>query len=252
MRRLALLCAGLGLLSGCATTGNDGADPWEGFNREVFALNEDLDRALFEPAAAVWDFLLPELLVTGIDNVYRTADRPFIMVHDLLQGEPRDAGEDLLRLIVNLTFGLGGLIDAASAIDIPDHREDWGLTLARWGIGSGPYLVLPLFGPSSVRDGFGRGMDAVSRPEGYFLPFWQTLLIRSGDLLDTRARYREEIAANRAEAFDFYVFTRTAYRENRTFRERDGRDPPDTDSDLYYFEDEEEYEEPEETERVSP
>lgn len=220
--------------SGCATPPE--SDPWEQTNRRIFAFNEALDRVAVEPVATAWDFVLPEFVQTGIRNLFDHLNRPIVLVHNLLQGKPADAGVDLVRFVANTIFGFAGLVDVASMDGVPENDEDWGQTFGSWGVKSGPYLVLPFFGPSTPRSAWGLAADTFSQPYSYFIPFWASATLTGTRLINTRAYYLEEIDQNRRDAFDYYVFARDAYLQNLESKLKDGagQEPEDAD-DLYYF-----------------
>jgi phospholipid-binding lipoprotein MlaA len=248
----ALLCG----LSGCASTGGPepagptepNPDPWESLNRRVFAFNDGTDRWAIEPVSKVWNFVVPRRVQWSIKNIYDNAWMPAVFGNHILQAHPKEAFlEDLPRLIVNTTIGLAGIFDVASRMGIDDNYTDFGVTMGRWGAPPGPYFVIPLLGPSSVRDGIGRVADGYSSPYTYFIPWWGFFVIRGTELLNLRSLYMEEIAQSKAESFDFYLFMRDAWVQNRRHRVREARresteDTPEAD-DLYYFEDDYEDEE---------
>jgi phospholipid-binding lipoprotein MlaA len=227
----AIALAGLG----CASS----PDPWEGMNRGTFWFNERVDRAVLEPVATGWDWLLPERVETSVSNFFDNLFLPAVFVNDLLQAKPVAAGQDVGRFVVNTTAGVAGLFDVASRIGIPENDEDFGQTFGRWGCPPGPYLVLPLLGPSSVRDAFGRVADSASTVYGYFVPWTVTAGLTAVDTVNTRAGLLEEIRQDREESLDFYVFLRSAYLENREHRVRD-RVVLSDEEDLYYIDEEEE------------
>lgn len=235
--RLALALAFL-FAAGCATT--SGADPWEKSNRKVFAFNEGLDRYVLEPVAKSWDWVVPELVQTGIRNIFDHANRPLVMMHNLLQGKPYDASVDLVRFTANTIFGLGGLIDVASMDGMARNEEDWGQTLGVWGVPEGNYVMLPLFGPSTVRQTVGLAADSFSAPYSYYIPIWGTVVTTGTRLLNARAFYLEEIQQSREDAFDYYLFVRDAYLQNLASKMNDSTElESEDDDDLYYFDDEE-------------
>jgi phospholipid-binding lipoprotein MlaA len=242
----AALCAlALGPL-GCATSG---PDPWEPMNRGIFAFNEAADRWVLEPVAKGWDFVLPELAQTGIDNFFTNLGAPVAILNNFLQGEVEEGYLHTWRFILNSTAGVAGFVDVASMAGWGDYPEDFGLTLGTWGVPNGPYLMLPIFGASTVRDTVGLGVDAATTPYGYFVPLYVSVAARATDMLNARAIFAAEIAQSREEAFDFYLFVRSAYLQNRAARvagslsgrQRQGVVSPssESDEDLYYFEDEE-------------
>lgn len=251
----ALLCVILfASVSGCATL--EKPDPWEPMNRGVFAFNEAIDKYALEPAAIAWDFVVPGFVQTAVDNVFDHLQIPIIFANDLLQGKPRAAAYDVLRLLYNSVFGLGGIIDIATMVDIPKNDEDFGQTLGVWGVPQGPYLVVPLLGPYTVRSGVGQVVDIAAASYAYFTPFWRGVVglseveiigVSTGQkgvqLLNLRAIYLEEITAGRRDAFDYYVFVRNAYLQNRRAKVLDRTDMPVFDDEEFYYFDEDEEEE---------
>jgi phospholipid-binding lipoprotein MlaA len=233
--------AGLGALAALALAGLGCAspDPWEGMNRGTFWFNERLDRYALEPVATGWDWLLPERVQTSVSNFFDNLFLPIVFVNDLLQAKPVAAGQDVGRFLVNTTAGLAGFFDVASRIGIPENDEDFGQTFGRWGCPPGPYLVLPLLGPSSLRDAPGGALD---RAPNYFLPLAVSLGLGVVDAVNTRAALLEEIRQDREESLDFYVFVRNAYLDNRAHLVRD-EEPSEGEEDLYFLDDEEDDEE---------
>lgn len=230
------------MLGACATPNppsDPERDPWEGLNRKTFAVNEGLDLYLIEPVAKGYDFVVPEVLQIGVDNVFNNLSTPISAANNVLQLKPGPAVEDVARFLLNSSVGFGGLFDMATATGMPPADEDFGQTLGYWGVPPGPYLVLPLFGPSSPRDTVGLTVDSFSYVWGWFLPLYVTFPARTFDILNLRALYLEEIADNRESAFDYYVFVREAWIENRQKRVADEDPNAEDEDDLYYFEDEE-------------
>ena len=217
-------------------------DPLEKMNRGIFWLNEKGDIYLVAPAARVWRWVTPSFVRTAVVNVNRLILMPAIFGNDIFQLKFDKAGEDFLRVVFNASFGLGGLIDVATMVDIPQNDEDFGQTLGYWGVPHGPYLMLPLFGPATVRDGVGRVVDSGATFYFTLLPIWGTFIIRGVDLLNLRSRYLEEVDESRRDAFDYYVFMREAYMQNRDAKVARARGEDyqrAADDDLYYFDDEE-------------
>lgn len=244
-RRVGLLLLLVAGLAGCATTGED---PWEGPNRAVFGFNEGVDRYVLEPVAIGWDFLLPQRAQWGVSNFFDNLRMPLVFVNDLLQLKPVAAAQDVGRFVVNTTLGVVGLVDVASRLDIPANDEDFGQTLGRYGVPPGPYVVLPLLGPSTVRDTFGLAADGASRPEAWLVEGLVLAGARVVEVVNTRSRLIEEFRENRRTAFDYYVFVRNAYLSNRERKVRDGETAPgETQDDLYELDDDL-YEEPYELE----
>ena len=221
------------VLAGCATTGADPRDPWEPVNRATFEFNDGLDRALIKPVAQGYRFITPEPMRTAVTNFFSNLNDPWVALNQLMQGKARLAIDDLGRFVWNSTFGLLGLIDVATDMGLPKHREDFGQTLGVWGAGFGPYLVLPIFGPSSVRDGTGLVVDAFA-----FLPWqipkwadfdnrvtWQWSLTGL-DLVQTRASLLDASNVLEEAALDRYAFVRDAYFQRRRYLIYDGSPPP--------------------------
>jgi phospholipid-binding lipoprotein MlaA len=235
LHRIALLLALLGFLPSCAAKG---PDPLERWNRSIFSFNEGLDEYVLEPAATGWNWVLPEAVQTGIRNFYDNINMPVTLMNDILQLKPRESVEDLGRIVLNTTAGIGGLFDVASMIEIPKNNEDLGQTLGRYGVPPGPYLMLPLLGPSSVRDVWRYPVDGAARPLNYFIPLWASLTIRVVENFNIRAYYLEELSEARESAFDYYVFVRSAYLQIREHNVQDrAEQPPELQDDLYEFED---------------
>ena len=239
-RRAARLGAALlvaGALGGCATSG---PDPWEGPNRAVFQFNEGVDRWVLEPVAVGWDFVLPDRAQQGIGNFFDNLRMPVVFLNDLLQAKPIAAAQDVGRFAVNTTIGVVGLVDVATRLGIPENDEDFGQTLGRYGVPPGPYMVLPLLGPSTVRDTAGYAVDVVSQPEWWLVESWIRGTATGIEVVNTRSRLIEEIRENRRTAFDYYAFVRNAYLSNRERKVRDGRlaPPEERDDDLYQLDEE--------------
>jgi len=156
------LCAELLLaatLAGCATTGGNPADPLEPFNRAMFGFNDAIDGAVIKPVAKGYRAVVPGIIRTGVSNFFSNLEDVWISVNNVLQGKFQEGLEDFGRFFINSTLGVAGIFDFASDMGIQKHNEDFGQTLGRWGVGSGAYLVLPILGPSTVRDGFGFLLD---------------------------------------------------------------------------------------------
>jgi phospholipid-binding lipoprotein MlaA len=164
---------------------------------------------------------------------------PVTLLNDILQLKPRQSVEDLGRIVLNSTAGVGGIFDVASMIEIPENNEDFGQTLGRYGVPPGAYLMVPLLGPSTVRDVWRYPVDSAARPLNYFIPGWASLTVRVVENFSIRAYYLEELSEARASAFDYYVFVRSAYLQIRehNVQDRVGQ-PPEQQDDLYEIEDE--------------
>ncbi|WP_273538790.1 VacJ family lipoprotein [Pseudomonas sp.] len=194
-------------------------DPWEGFNRTMFAFNDKVDTYALKPLAEGYRAVTPQFLEDGIHNVFSNVGDVRTLTNNLLQGKFRDAGIDTSRILFNSTFGLLGFFDVASKMGLPRNDEDFGQTLGAWGLDSGPYLVLPFLGPSTVRDAFSRVPDAYLNVYPYMdhVPTRNTTL--GVDALDTRASL---LSAEKLIQGDKYVFIRNIYLQNREFKVKDG------------------------------
>jgi phospholipid-binding lipoprotein MlaA len=225
MKFLALLIAGLAL-TGCASAPSpsgksDPRDPWEHFNRSTFKFNDALDRAIARPVAKAYVKVTPRVIRTGVSNFFNNLDTVPTIINDTLQGKFRMAGHDTARFLLNSTLGLGGLFDPASAAGLEYNSEDLGQTLGKWGMKSGPYLVLPILGPSSARDAFSRAADTYMEPVWYLEDDSTRYLIRLVDLLDQRAGLLE-LDAQLERSYDRYAFVRNAWLQRREYQVRDG------------------------------
>jgi len=196
------------------------ADPWEGFNRTMFSFNEGLDRAIIKPVTQGYRYVMPDFAETGVHNFFENIGDVKTFFNNVLQGKPKEASEDLGRVIINTTIGIGGLFDVATTFGIPKHNEDFGQTLGAWGVESGPYLVLPLFGPSSVRDGIGRIPDAMVDPLQEIGDDDTQLGLQVLRVIDTRSQI---LNAEGVISGDRYTFIRDAYLQRREFEVNDGQ-----------------------------
>lgn len=210
-------------LTGCATTRavegpQEINDPFEPFNRLMFNTTLAIDKAVLRPTAIVYRAVFPEPIRDLVRNFLNNLDSPIIFTNDLLQGELARAKITLVRTVVNTTVGIGGLFDVADRWGFPRHREDFGQTLATLGIGEGPYLFIPLFGPANPRDLFGYGTDLFFQPLTYvqwgdesYVP-----IARYGvDLIDLRARNIETLDEIEQTSLDYYASVRSLYRQSR-------------------------------------
>jgi phospholipid-binding lipoprotein MlaA len=211
-------------LGGCATSGNP-KDPIEGFNRGVFAFNETLDKAAIKPLAQGYEAVVPLPGRTGIANFFSNINDVVVALNSLLQGKFMDAASDLGRVLVNTTLGIGGLFDIASELGLEQHDEDFGQTLGRWGVGDGAYLVLPVFGPRTVRDAGGLVVDTVTNPLSYLDDVSTRNALLGARLISTRAQLLPADKAIDEASLDKYAYIRDAYLQRRRNLIFDGAPP---------------------------
>ncbi|MVW75830.1 MlaA family lipoprotein [Pseudomonas xionganensis] len=195
-------------------------DPWQGYNRFMFRVNDNIDAYTLKPLAKGYQAVTPQPVEEGIDNVFRNIGDVRNLANNLLQGKLHDAGVDTGRLIFNTTFGLLGIFDVASKMGLQRSDEDFGQTLGAWGLGSGPYVVLPLLGPSTVRDTFGRVPDAMLTAPMHIDHVPTRNVVSGVEAINLRAGL---LKAERMVSGDKYIFVRNAYLQNREFRVQDGQ-----------------------------
>ena len=210
------------------------SDPWEPFNRSVFEFNEGLDAYLLKPVVSGYRFVLPEFVREGIYNFFSNYNDIYTALNNLLQGKPAYAFNDLMRVVVNTTFGLGGFIDMATPGGLEKHKEDWGQTFGVWGVPSGPYVVLPFFGPSSVRDTFGTVADLET---DYLFKYIPDVGLRNSitglRVVNARNTYYEAGDLLDGAAIDKYSFMRDAYTQRRAYQINEGRDDEEPPMPIY-------------------
>jgi len=209
-------------------------DPWESFNRSVFEFNEGLDKYVLKPVVSGYRFVLPEFIREGVYNFFSNYNDIYTALNNLLQGKPDFAFNDLMRVVVNTTIGLGGLIDLATPGGLEKHKEDFGQTFGVWGIPSGPYVVLPFFGPSSVRDTFGTVADLET---DYLFKYIPDVGLRNSltglRVVNARNTYYEAGDLLDGAAIDKYSFLRDAYIQRRKYQINEGRDDEEPQMPLY-------------------
>lgn len=222
---MVLLVAGL---FGCSATGPQEADtiedPLEGFNRAMFSFNDTVDVYLLEPVAQGYDWIMPQAVQTGVTNVFENLGYPRYLVSSLIQGKFSQALDHTGRFLINSTVGLAGLVDVAQYVDLPKHEEDIGLALAYHGVPSGPYLVLPFFGPSNFRDTIGLVVDTALDPVFWVTSsnkidssdrFWISTGTTGLRVINTRARLLDAVEAAKESSLDYYLFVQGAYYQYR-------------------------------------
>jgi phospholipid-binding lipoprotein MlaA len=215
----------LALNSGCAskqaTEKAPNPDPFEPVNRQIYRFNDTADRFVLRPVGKGYNFITPRPVRTGVSNFFDNVTYPITIVNDFLQGKVGQGFEDTGRFVVNTTLGILGLFDVATEMGLQQHEEDFGQTFAKWGLPAGPYLVIPLFGPRTVRSGIGNLADIQVNP----LMQYNNTSVRDKLLLlwavETRAALigPDELVF---EAFDPYLFVRDAYLQNREYMATDG------------------------------
>ncbi len=220
-----LLAAG-----GCATVppnaGSNPADPFERVNRQVYAFNDRFDRAVAKPVARGYARVVPRPLRTCVGNAFANLGEITNFVNATLQFRPADAANDAGRLLVNTTLGLAGCFDVARGMGMERSRQDFGLTLGRWGVGSGPYVVLPFMGPRSLRDAVGEVPDYFTDPVRFVTPRTDYYLVYGARFVDLRAQYLDASGLIDAASLDPYQFLRDAYLQRRRSQVEDGNGAP--------------------------
>jgi len=213
-----LLLGSLTLMSSLAL-GSEEDDPWESFNRPIFTFNDTLDTYALKPLAQGYQYVTPDPVEDGVSNFFGNLGDVKNLANDLLQGKFEEAGIDTARVLFNSTFGLLGLFDVASKMDLKRSDEDFGQTMGSWGVGSGPYLVLPFFGPSTVRDAFGKLPDTFVEPYRYVSDVPVRNSAYGLNVVQTRAGL---LSAEKLITGDKYTFIRNAYLQSREFGVQDG------------------------------
>jgi phospholipid-binding lipoprotein MlaA len=190
-------------------------DPWESFNRKMFAFNRQLDRIILKPVAKVWNIVVPDLAQQSLANAFDNVGMPRRLLNNLFQLKMEGAGRELARFFLNISMGVGGFFDVATELGIPRSEEDTGQTLGHYGIGPGPYLVLPFLPPLTVRDGVGLAADSAMQPISYVAPFAATAGMRGGQILNDRSLNLETFEEFEQAVFDLYSAARNAYLQRR-------------------------------------
>jgi phospholipid-binding lipoprotein MlaA len=219
--RLSVLCLCLVLLGGCVAlppgTTRSPRDPWERMNRTTYKVNTTLDHAILRPVARGYHRHVPQFAQTGVANFISNIAYPKVIINDVLQGQFRAFGNDVGRFLMNTTFGVGGLFDAATQAGLDRNDRDFGQTFGKWGVPSGPYLVLPLFGPSDVRDAVGKIPEYFADPR-YFIrnPWWEWSLWGIG-VVNARVSLLP-LDPSVDSAYDPYALVRNVYLQTRDFK----------------------------------
>ena len=214
------------LLSGCAATGSNPKDPNEGFNRAMFNVNEGLDTVVAKPLAKGYDAAVPLPVKASVGNFFGNVGDAWVGINNGLQGKPGRGANDIGRLLINSTVGILGLFDVASEMGMPKHEEDFGQTLAVWGVGDGPYVFLPIIGPRTTRDTFGWMVDEAVDPVWWGI---DNMAVRNSAaalrFVDIRASLLPADKVVEEAALDKYAYIRDAYLQRRRSQIFDGRPP---------------------------
>ncbi len=231
-----LTCAGCASVPGGTAADDASGDPFESVNRSVFAVNTAVDHAVIKPVAQAYRAALPQALRDRIRSFIDNLHEPLVFANDLLQGRGEAAGISGRRFIINSTWGLGGLFDRAAELGMPRQSGDFGQTLYAWGLGDGPFLMLPLLGPSNVRDALGLGVDTYTAPFGHVgadsTRREAAVVIGVSGGVDLRSRNIESLDAIEASSVDFYAYLRSVWRQNRNATLREVRTGEAVDDDL--------------------
>lgn len=233
-----LFCALLILVGGCTCRPTDPAelaayeannDPFEPTNRAIFKVNQTLDRAVIKPVAKGYRFIVPKWMRSAIYNFTLNLRQPVFFVNALLQGEPGQAGVITKRFLVNTFMGFWGTIDVAGEMQIPAYNNDFGQTLGVWGVPPGPFVMLPVLGPSDVRDAVGYGVDTVAAPINWTTnSIWPGLIYSKTAVegIDTRERALDFLDSLEKTSTDYYATLRTMYQQNRVKKINENRETP--------------------------
>jgi phospholipid-binding lipoprotein MlaA len=218
------LAVAAALLAGCSTvqTPTKG-DPLEGLNRTIFTVNDKLDQYALKPVAKGYVFITPQPVRDSVTNFFSNIGDVYIAANNLLQLKITDGVEDIMRIVINTVFGVGGLFDVATLAKLPKHDNDLGLTLGHYGVPAGPYLVLPLFGPSTVRDAVGSIGNYYVNPLSYIHPDGLSWALYGLNIVNTRANLLNASDVLEGAALDKYSFVRNAYLQRRQYLLSDGK-----------------------------
>lgn len=198
-------------------------DPIEGFNRTIFTVNDKLDQYALQPVARGYVWATPQPVRESVTNFFSNIGDVYIAANNLLQLKITDGAEDIMRIVINTVFGVGGLFDVATLAKLPKHDNDFGLTLGHYGVPAGPYLVLPLFGPSTVRDAVGSLGNYYVNPLSYINPPGLSWALYGLNVVNTRANLLNASDLLEGAALDKYSFVRNAYLQRRQYLLSDGK-----------------------------
>jgi phospholipid-binding lipoprotein MlaA len=200
-------------------------DPWEKFNEKMFAFNYNMDKYVLKPVAKGYNFVVPDIFQTMIDNAFTNLRMPSRFVNKILQWKLLDATKEMGRFIINSTLGIGGLFDVArQEMGLERQRADFGQTLGIWGVQPGPYLILPFLPPLTVRDGIGYGVDGAMHPLYYYIPFWpDSFAMKVGDTVNDRSLNLDLFQGIEESTVDLYSSVRNGYLQRRNRLIKEGR-----------------------------
>ena len=224
-----MCCVALVVLSGCATVQTpDDRDPWESMNRSVFSFNDKADRIVFKPVATLYRDVLPSWARKGVHNFFGNLGDVWSAVNNALAGRKQETGDSISRVVVNTTLGVLGLFDVATDLKIERHKADFGTTLGRWGVKPGPYVVLPLLGPATLREVAALPVDYRANLTNQFSEAATRDSLVLLNLVDARATFLGAGDAVEGAALDAYSFVRDVYLQRQRYLQYDGN-PPDED-----------------------
>lgn len=213
-------------LSACVTLPPDRprspADPWESWNRGVYKFNDALDRAVAKPVARAYVKVVPQPIRTGVSNFFENLNTPTDLINDALQGKFLAAANDLGRFLLNSTLGIGGILDPATPAGLDHNNEDFGQTLGKWGVHAGPFVEIPILGPSDLRDAPARVVDTYTNPRQYIKNDWVKYGLYLPDFIDRRAALLP-LDDTLKNTYDPYAFVRDAYLQRRAYLVSDGK-----------------------------
>ncbi len=215
-------------------SGDDVNDSLEGFNRAIFGFNNVFDIFIIRPIAAMYGFVMPDVVKESVRNAFQNFNSPVILANDLFQLEGKNALITTGRMIINTTAGIGGLFDVAKYAGLEHHPADFGQTLHSYGVGAGPYLVIPVLGPSTVRDGFGSAIDSVLHPLPYFVDTEVSLAVSGARGVVKRETVLKPLEDLRKTSIDYYAAIRSLYYQDRAVELRQGAPAEDDDLDALF------------------
>jgi phospholipid-binding lipoprotein MlaA len=202
-------------------------DPWESWNRGVYKVNVKLDNAIAKPVARTYVRVVPSPIRTGVTNFFANLNTPTVMINDALQGKFRAAANDLGRFVLNSTVGIGGILDPATPAGLAYNEEDFGQTLGHWGVHPGPFVELPILGPSDLRDAPAKVVDSYTNPRQYIRNSYVKYGLYLPSLVNTRAALLP-LDETLTHVYDPYAFIRDAYLQRRAYLVSDGKATDDT------------------------